>query len=324
MSNATTTTTTPEKTTTSKQPPFEQLLRKNPVYTTTHGRAYHGNSKHLLQQLPNNSINLVLTSPPFALQREKDYGNPSQQEYCNWFMDFATEVYDVLTDDGSFVIDIGGGWTTGQPTRSLYHFKLLTQLAGSDGPFHLAQDFYWYNPAKLPTPAQWVTIERIRAKDAVNHVWWLSKTPRPTADNRRVLQDYSAAQQQLMADGCEKRNRPSGHNLSDDFDDPKENGSIPPNLLEIANTASNTHYLNACRNNDTDPHPARFPRQLPEFFTNFLTNEHDLVLDIFAGSNMTGRVAQTHNRHWLAFDDNHDYLTNSKLRFTHPNDLNTT
>jgi site-specific DNA-methyltransferase (cytosine-N4-specific) len=127
-----------------------------------------------------------------------------------------------------------------------------------------------------------------------------------------------------MDDGCDTRNRPSGHNLSDDFDTPQEKGSIPPNLLEIANTASNTHYLNACRTTNTDPHPPRLPRPPPQFFIKFLTTEHDLVLDIFAGSNMTGRVAQTHDRHWLAFDNNHDYLTNSKLRFTHPQDLDTT
>ncbi len=318
MSEGTYPSTAPESTTIDDAPDSSQLLDQDPVYSTSHGRAYHGNSKELLEQLPTESIDLVVTSPPFALQRKKEYGNKSQAEYGEWFLEFAEAVYDVLTESGSFVIDIGGGWEKGKPVRSMYRFELLTQLAGSDGPFHLAQDFYWYNPAKLPTPAQWVTIERIRAKDAVNHVWWLSKTPRPEADNRRVLQEFSDAQQKLMESGSEAAERPSGHSLSDDFEDPTEKGSIPPNLLEIANTASNTHYLQACRKTDSDPHPARFPRQLPEFFVKFLSTPGDTVLDIFAGSNMTGRVAQDLDRNWIAFENEREYVTNSRLRFIHP------
>lgn len=285
-----------------------------PFYTTERGAAYQGDSRKLLSELEDESVNLVMTSPPFALQREKEYGNESQEDYNDWFLDFAEEVYDVLEEDGSFVIDIGGGWKKGRPVRSIYHFKLLTRLVEECG-FHLAQDFYWHNPAKLPTPAQWVTIERIRVTDSVNHVWWLSKSERPKADNKRVLREYSDSQKELMEEGYEDKKRPSGHDISDTFDDPKEDGSIPPNLLEIANTASNTHYLRACRELDIDSHPARFPRQLPEFFVNFLTDRDDLVLDIFAGSNTTGRVAQDLDRDWMAFEEKEEYLDHSQLRF---------
>jgi site-specific DNA-methyltransferase (cytosine-N4-specific) len=285
-----------------------------PFYTTEGGAAYQGDSLELLEELENESVNLVMTSPPFALQRKKEYGNEDQEDYNDWFLQFAEKVYDVLEEDGSFVIDIGGGWQKGKPVRSIYHFKLLTRLVEECG-FHLAQDFYWHNPAKLPTPAQWVTIERIRVTDSVNHVWWLSKNERPKADNTRVLREYSDSQKELMEDGYKDKKRPSGHDISDKFDEPKEDGSIPPNLLEIANTASNTHYLRACRELDIDPHPARFPRQLPEFFINFLTDKDELVLDIFAGSNTTGRVAQDKERKWMAFEENEKYLDHSQLRF---------
>ncbi|APX00128.1 site-specific DNA-methyltransferase [Halobiforma lacisalsi AJ5] len=310
----------------------------------------------------------MVTSPPFALQKKKEYGNKDQDEYNEWFLEFAEAAYDVLTEDGSFVVDIGGGWEKGKPVRSLYHFELLTQLAGEDGPFHLAQDFYWYNPAKLPTPAQWVTIERIRVKDAVNHVWVLSKSERPKADNRRVLKEYSESQKTLMEEGYKDKKRPSGHDISDTFDDPEDadgairpnlwnsadspdyapdfiellqNANIPPklleaaekhdvldelaetvlsqhvsdNVLELANTASNTHYLEACRTADVEPHPARFPRDLPEFFIKFLSEPGDTVLDIFAGSNITGRVAQDLEREWLAFELQKKYLQTSQFRF---------
>jgi site-specific DNA-methyltransferase (cytosine-N4-specific) len=201
----------------------------------------------------------------------------------------------------------------------------------------------------------------------VNHVWWLSKSERPKADNTNVLKEYSDSQKKLMEHGYRDKKRPSGHDISDKFDDPKEKGAIRPNLwnglkdslyapdllelldqseiprellsvaereglleelaevalgdyfednvLEFANTASNTHYLKACKELDVDPHPARFPRDLPSFFIEFLTEPGDYVLDIFAGSNMTGRVAEDTDRQWLAFEYQEKYLETSKLRF---------
>jgi len=299
----------------------DSLLDRESYYSTDSGAAYLGDSRELLEELPEESVDLVVTSPPFSLLHEKEYGNKSQDEYNDWFMDFAEKVYPVLKEDGSFVVDIGGSWTKGVPTKSLYQFKLLVRMV-EEGSYHLGQDFYWYNPAKLPTPAQWVTIERIRVKDAVNNVWWFSKSERPEADNKRVLQEYSDAQKKLMEDGYRDKERPSGHNISDKFDKPEQNGSIPPNLLEIGNTASNTHYMKACKSLGIDPHPARFPRQLPEFFIKFLTEnppyedgETPVVLDIFSGSNVTGKAAESLGRNWLAFEMEEEYMAQSKLRF---------
>src|SRR5690606_28107862 len=120
-----------------------------------------------------NSIDLIMTSPPFGLVKKKDYGNEDADEYIDWFRKFADGFRRVLKPEGSLVIDIGGSWVQGQPTRSLYHFELLIMLVKEFG-FHLAQEFYWWNPSKLPSPAEWVTIRRIRVKDAVNCIWWLS------------------------------------------------------------------------------------------------------------------------------------------------------
>jgi site-specific DNA-methyltransferase (cytosine-N4-specific) len=308
-------------------PAVTNLMDSEAYYTAEGGACYHGDSRELLDELPDESIDLVVTSPPFALNRKKEYGNKDEEDYNEWFMEFAEKVKRVLKPDGSFVVDIGGGWTKGEPYRSMYHFELLTMLAGSDGPFELAQDFYWHNPAKLPTPAQWVTIERIRVTDAVNHVWWFSKGEdgeRPEADNTRVLNEYSDSQKELMENGYKDKKRPSGHDISDKFDKPENGeGSIPDNLIEAANTASNTHYLQACRELDVDSHPARFPRDLPEFFVKFLTenppyedeDDRPRVLDIFAGSNLTGRVAADHGRNWMAFERQEQYVQTSQFRF---------
>jgi site-specific DNA-methyltransferase (cytosine-N4-specific) len=264
--------------------------------------------------MPDGSVSLIVTSPPFALQRKKEYGNVAPAAYVEWFNQFTDDFYRILTDDGSLVIDIGGSWTKGQPTRTLYHFELLIALAKK---FHLAQEFYWHNPARLPSPAEWVTVRRIRVKDAVDPIWWLSKSPTPKADNRKVLNPYSDAMKHLLKNGYKAKKRPSGHDISDKFS--KRNaGSIPSNLISISNTESNSAYLTACRDAGVAPHPARFPAALPEFFIRFLTDEGDRVLDPFAGSNVTGEAAERLGRTWWAIEMDEDYLSGSKFRFRQP------
>lgn len=285
-----------------------------PYYTQLNGAIYLGDSQELIKFIADNSINLILTSPPFALTRKKEYGNESAEKYIEWFLPFAYEFKRVLADDGSFILDLGGAYLPGNPVRSIYQYELLVRLCKEVG-FFLAQEFYHYNPARLPTPAEWVTIRRIRVKDAVNVVWWLSKTPSPKADNRKVLKPYSQSMQQLLKKGYKAKIRPSGHDISDKFQ--KDNqGAIPPNLLEIANTESNSAYLRRCKAGGMKPHPARFPQGFAEFFIKFLTDEGDIVLDPFAGSNTTGFVAETWQRQWVAFEINEDYVKGSRYRFS--------
>ena len=278
-----------------------------------HGRMMLGDSLDVLKKLKPGSVDLVMTSPPFGLVRKKEYGNVAADEYVDWFRPFAEAFARVLTDQGSLVIDIGGAWNQGQPTRHLYHFKLLIMLCEDYG-FHLAQDFYWWNPSKLPTPAEWVTVRRIRVKDAINTVWWLSKTPWPKASNRRVLQPYSASMMELLAKGYRAKKRPSGHDISEKFS--IDNGAaIPPNLLAIPNTESNSFYLRYCEEQGLQSHPARFPAELPEYFMRMLTDAGDLVVDPFAGSCVTGEVAERLKRRWVCVELREDYLKGGIGRF---------
>ena len=292
---------------------FSDLMQGLPdsYYVTDEGAAYLGNSLDLMANLPDKSIDLIMTSPPFALRRKKEYGNVEASEYVEWFKPFAIEMKRILKDSGSLVIHIGGSWNKGTPTRSLYHYELLIDLCKE---FYLAQELFWFNPAKLPSPAEWVTVRRIRVKDAVDFVWWLSKDPFPKADNRQVLQQYSESMEQLLKKGYKPSRRPSGHEISDKF--LKNNsGAIPPNILTIANTDSNGYYLRACRNADIKPHPARYPLELPTFFLKFLTDAGDIVLDPFSGSNVTGESAERLGRRWLGFELSEEYLKGSKFRF---------
>ena len=287
-----------------------------PAYTTRLGAAYCGDSLDLLPRLPNSSLNLVITSPPFALQREKEYGNHKQDDYIRWLEQFARLVRRKLRDDGSFVLDLGGAYRKGVPVRSLYNFRVLIRFCDEVG-FHLAEDFYWYNSSKLPSPIEWVNKRKLRAKDSVNTVWWFSKTEHPKADISKVLTEYSDRMRKLLQDPQSfytPKKRPSGHDIGKGFG--KDNGgAIPSNLIQIPNTESNGTYLSACKALDIKQHPARFPAKLPEFFIRFLTDPGDTVLDIFAGSNTTGQVAESEGRHWIAFEERMEYLAPSAFRF---------
>lgn len=377
-----------------------ELMESEPEYSGQLGSAFHGDSQDLLPELPDNSIDLIVTSPPFALQNKKEYGNEDQEGYNDWFLEFIPEIRRVLQPHGSFVVEIGGAYKSGFPERSTYQFDLLSRLVDPDkGKMKLAQDFYWYNPAKLPNPIEWVNVRKIRVTDAVTHIWWLSpninkrsavkegERPHPEASNQRVLQEYSDSQKELLETGeFNDGERGSGWNIDSEAFANENEGSIPDNLLEAlqsdnviksldafsakefielianrnvenvsagelmsmlgmggrtpdnvieaSNTASNTHYLRMCRmvNNETEnkevePHPARFPRQIPEFFIDFLTPtppyddreqqtlNRPVVLDIFGGSNLTGKIAETKGRYWITFEREQNYIETSKFRF---------
>ena len=287
-----------------------------PMYDTRNGKAYVGDALDLLAALPESSVDMVMTSPPFALQRQKEYGNHDQEQYVDWLLGFTVGIKRVLKETGSFVLDLGGAYQKGRPVRSLYNYRVLLRLCDEQG-WQLAEEFFWYNPAKLPSPIEWVNKRKIRAKDAVNTVWWLSKSDFPKADISQVLAPYSDRMKRLLADSAgfySPKKRPSGHDISGRFGEDK-GGAIPSNLLEIANTESNSQYLRFCKLAECEPHPARFPQKLPEFFIKFLTESGDTVLDPFAGSNTTGAAAETLGRKWIAFEIEQRYLAASAFRF---------
>jgi DNA modification methylase len=284
------------------------------AYVTKFGAIYQGNSlAYLHNYAEDSSVDLIMTSPPFGLVRKKSYGNEDADAYCDWFRPFAEGFQRVLKDDGSLVIDLGGAWKPGIPTRSLYHYKLLIMLCEEYG-FHLAQEHYWWNPSKLPSPAEWVNVRRIRVKDAINCVWWLSKTPFPKANNKRVLAPYSESMKSLLKNGYKAKMRPSGHDISTKFS-VDNGGAVPPNLLAIANTESNGAYQDYCRDNRIDIHPARFPAMLPEYFVRFLTDPGDMVLDPFGGSCITGMVAEALGRRWACVELSSEYIRGGIGRF---------
>jgi site-specific DNA-methyltransferase (cytosine-N4-specific) len=260
-------------------------------------------------------VQLIFTSPPFPLNRKKRYGNKVGRQYLEWLEGFAAPLADLLTDDGSLVVEMGNAWEPGEPVMSTLALKALLALLEA-GELNLCQQFVVHNPARLPSPAQWVNVERIRVKDAYTNVWWMSKNTRPKADNRRVLTDYSPAMVKLLERQTYNAGpRPSQHHIGKTSFLTDNGGAIPSNVLTLSNTHSTDEYRQYCNEHELRLHPARMPPELAEFFIRFLTDEEDLVLDPFGGSNTTGAAAEQLQRRWLAVEPDDDFIAGSRGRF---------
>lgn len=307
------------------------------AYKTDLGTMYQGTIESFLDEKGEEykgRVQLVFFSPPFPLNRKKAYGNLDGDEYLNWLKSLAPRLTELLKPGGSLVMELGNAWVKGKPAMSLLPLKALMAVAES-ADLNVCQQFICHNPARLPSPAQWVTIERIRVKDSYTHVWWMSPDEKPDASNTRVLREYSPAMRKLHERGSyNDGERPSEFVISPTSFLTQHAGAIPPNALELdedfendeaaevrenflrmANTASNDPYSRYCREYNLKRHPARMPAALPGFFVKMLTTEGDLVLDPFGGSNTTGAVAEQLGRRWVAIEPMGTYIDGSKGRF---------
>ena len=318
-----------------------KAIAAEPLFQTKLGQLYVGDSEKLLsgglKKKLNGKVQLLLTSPPFPLNTKKRYGNRQGDDYKKWFRKLAGLFTALLKDDGSLVIEMGNSWAPGRPVQSLLHLECLLDLV-NDPTFglRLCQQFICYNPTRLPTPAEWVTIRRIRLTDSFTHVWWLAKSDFPKADNRKVLRPYSDSMKELLQRRTYNHGRrPSQHRISRTGFLRDNGGSIGhnlfelesldgatesrlPNVMRLPNTRSTDAYLEQCRLESVTPHPARMPIELANFFIALVTDKGDLVLDPFAGSNTTGYAAETMGRRWRAIEINSEYANQAKLRFKAP------
>lgn len=306
------------------------------------GRYYTGKSEEVLKTKPfhklQGKVNLIFTSPPFPLNNKKSYGNMIGKEYQDWFASLAPLFAEMIADDGSIVIELGNSWESSRPVQSLLPLKCLLDFVSQENTgLRLIQEFVCYNPSRLPSPAAWVTVNRIRTVDSYTRLWWIAKSDFPKADNSRVLRPYSKHMKRLLSTG--KYNggkRPSEHNIGQKsflkncggsishnlFEleniDPDRDVRLPTNAFSLSNSNSNDFYSKTCKERGIIPHPARMPIGLAKFFIEFLTEPEDIVLDPFAGSNITGFSAALLNRKWFAIDAEEKYVEHSKIRFEDP------
>lgn len=302
-----------------KQPANGRVQKPKLAFETDRGRSYRSTIEAFLvsdaaKEL-RGKVSLIFTSPPFPLNRKKRYGNRRGDDYREWLAGLAPALVKLLKPDGSIVIEVGNCWNPGEPTMSTLAMESLLEFK-KRGDLHLCQQFVCHNPARLPSPAQWVNVERIRVKDSYTQVWWLSPTERPTACNKRVLQEYSPAMRKLLARGTYNAGRrPSQHNIGDESFLRNNGGAIPSNVLTYSHTTNKDDYLTYCKRHNLEPHPARMPIGLAEFFIKFLTSPKNLVLDPFAGSNVTGAAAEGLKRRWVAVEAKSGYISGSRGRF---------
>ncbi len=302
-------------------------------YRTSNGGLFQGLFEEIIADPRFKSIEgkvqLIFTSPPFPLNNKKRYDNKQGEEYVEWIASYAPLFKRLLTETGSLVIELGNAWVPGKPVMSTLALEALLRLK-KEGDFFLCQQLVINNPARLPSPAQWVTVNRIRLTESFNHVWWMSSTEYPKADNRRVLKEYSAAMKRLLkTKQYNSGDRPSEHVIGKTSFLKDHGGAIqqgvltiedeectPSTLLNLSNTASTDGYLRYCKENDIELHPARMPIGAPKFFIEFLTDPGDIVLDPFAGSNTTGAAAEMLDRRWLSFEPMDAYVRGSMGRFS--------
>jgi site-specific DNA-methyltransferase (cytosine-N4-specific) len=306
-------------------------------YENDKGKLFLGDSYKIInnksfQENYKGKIQLIFTSPPFPLAREKKYKNLIGKEYIDFIASYANGLSNLLTDDGSIVIEIGNSWNPNSPTMSTAPIEALFKFKESAN-LHLCQEFICNNPARLPGPTNWVNQNKIRVKDSYTRLWWLSRTEYPKANNQNVLLEYSSSMRKLLKrKSYNSGMRPSEHRIGKDSFLKKNKGSISSNFLDydlfnrlldeggesalsISNTYSQGTYSNYCRANNLTIHPARMPFHLIQYFVQFLTDKNDIVLDPFAGSNRTGYVSQLLERKWISIELNEDYAKGSISRF---------
>lgn len=289
------------------------------IYSTRRGRIYCSSAEEFLTsklaRKYKGRIQLLLTSPPFPLNRKKKYGNLRGTAYLKWLAGFAPAFRKMLAPRGSIVLELGNAWEPGRPVMSTLALEALLGFRAK-GRLRLIQQFVAHNPARLPSPAQWVNVERIRVKDSFTHLWWLSPSDRPYADNRSVLTEYSDSMKSLLRSRrYNSGTRPSGHRIGKRSFLRDNGGAIPSNLLSFSNTSSNDAYQEYCRRRPLKPHPARMQSKVAEFFVKLLTRNGDIVFDPFAGSNTTGAAAETLRRNWICVEANREYIRGSRGRF---------
>lgn len=289
------------------------------AYRTKNGVFYNSSIENFLDSKDSKKykgkIDLIFTSPPFPLNRKKKYGNLQGQEYVDWLASLSIPLKKLLKRRGSIVIEVGNSWEKGVPAMSTLALEALLEFLKKGG-FYLCQQFVWYNTAKLPSPAEWVNIRRVRVKDSFTHIWWMSSTPNPKANNKRVLIEYSKSMKNLLKTGKYNSGpRPSEHNIGGRSFLKNNKGSIPSNVIVASNTVANSQYQIYCKKNGIQPHPARMPIEIPEFFVKFLTQKGDVIFDPFCGSNTTGEASERLDRKWVGVEMNKDYIKGSIGRF---------
>ena len=260
-----------------------------------------GDSAEVLKTLPDNSIDLIVTSPPYADQRKSTYGGISPDKYVEWFLPISEQLLRVLKPSGTFVLNIKEKVVDGE--RSTYVMELI--LAMRKQGWLWTEEFIWHK--KNSYPGKWPN----RFRDAWERLLQFNKSKKFAMYQEEVMVpmgDWAKSRLKNLSDTDKRRDNSKvgsgfGKNISNWIDREK---AYPTNVLHLATECNNKK------------HSAAFPEELPEWFIKLFTKEGDMVLDPFAGSGTTLFVAERMGRRAIGIEIMEEYYKMIKNQLEEP------
>lgn len=235
---------------------------------------YLGDCANELKKIPDNSVDLIITSPPYADQRKNTYGGIHPDKYVEWFIPISKELLRVLKPTGTFILNIKEKVLDGE--RSTYVMELILEMKKQG--WLWTEEFIWHK--KNSYPGKWVN----RFRDAWERLLQFNKDRKFNMYQEEVMVpigDWAKSRLKNLSDTDKIRDNSKvgsgfGKNISNWLTRDK---AYPTNVLHLATECSNKN------------HSAAFPEDLPEWFIKLFTKENDIVLDPFMGSGTSLIVA---------------------------------
>ncbi|MGH8159299.1 MAG: DNA-methyltransferase [Rhodanobacter sp.] len=289
------------------------------AFSTKLGVAIWGDCVHTFRNV-NEPIALCVTSPPYALARQRAYGNPSEAEYVDFIVRALEPIVRHLMPGGSLCLNLGQDiFIQGSPARSMVNERVLLALHDRLG-LSLLDRLIWHNPSKPPGPTHWASKVRCHLNVAYEPIFWLATNPALVrADNRRVLEPHTEKHLRLIANGGERRRAEYGdgaHTIREGSYRHATAGRIPRNVIARGNRCADTlQYRRDAAALRLPAHGAVMPLSIPDFLIRFLTEPGDLVVDPFGGTVKTGMAAERLGRRWMVTEQMIDYLRPAAERF---------
>lgn len=249
-----------------------------------------GDCKEMLGNLPDHSVDLIITSPPYADQRKATYGGIRSDKYVKWFLPISSELLRVLKPTGTFILNIKEKVNDGE--RSTYVMELILEMRKQG--WFWTEEFIWHK--KNCYPGKWPN----RFRDAWERLLQFNKSKKFNMYQEEVMVpmgDWAKSRLKNLSDTDKVRDNSKvgsgfGKNISNWTAREK---AYPTNVLHLATECSNKN------------HSAAFPEELPEWFIKLFTKENDLVLDPFMGSGTTILVSNRMKRHSIGIDIKQEY-----------------
>lgn len=249
-----------------------------------------GDCKNELKKIKNSSVDLIITSPPYADQRKSTYGGIHPDEYVKWFLPISEQLLRVLKPSGTFILNIKEKVLDGE--RSTYVLELI--LAMKKQGWLWTEEFIWHK--KNCYPGKWPN----RFRDSWERLLQFNKSKKFNMYQEEVMVpmgDWTKSRLKNLSETDKKRDNSKvgsgfGKNISNWMERDK---AYPTNVLHLATECNNKN------------HSAAFPEELPQWFIKLFTKESDVVLDPFMGSGTTIFVSNRLMRNSIGIEIQPDY-----------------